>query len=129
NVILSDFSRLCPIRVTSVLSCESHPTKIRLLVKASSPSVLWTKKVFLVETSFLPEPDGNSLSLLHDELLENGGEWARLATNPFPSARVATCRTVLILRTRTSARIAGPDHHERPAIVRKRCWSAFHWDS
>jgi hypothetical protein len=38
NVVLSDFSRLCAIRVTSVLSCESHPTKIKLLVKASSPS-------------------------------------------------------------------------------------------
>ena len=28
-------------------------------------------------------------------LLENGGEWIRLATNPSPPPRVATCRTVL----------------------------------
>src|SRR5215475_4872085 len=28
-------------------------------------------------------------------LLENGGEWTRLTTNPSPPPRVATCRTVL----------------------------------
>src|SRR5215470_14881392 len=36
------------------------------------------------------------LLIAQPPLLENGGEWTRLATNPSPPLRVATCRTVLI---------------------------------
>jgi len=36
------------------------------------------------------------LLMAQPPLLENGGEWTRLATNPSPTPRVATCGTVLI---------------------------------
>src|SRR5215831_17882528 len=50
----------------------------------------------LLTTPSAPLRNEIFLLMAQPPLLENGGEWARLATNPSPSPRVATCRTVLI---------------------------------
>src|SRR5262249_35252360 len=50
----------------------------------------------LLTTPSAPLKERDPLLMSQPPLLENGGEWTRLATNPSPPPRVATCRTVLI---------------------------------
>src|SRR5262245_27445334 len=75
NVVLSDFSRLWAIRVTRVLSCESHPTNIKLLFKASSPSwVIGLRMISWSKLSFYQTRTGTRFVFLHDELLGEEGK-------------------------------------------------------
>ena len=82
-------------KVPFLIGADGVVSKFQQKIRCASRISIRRLRDLLLTTPSAPLRNGIFLLRAQPPLLENGGEWTRLATNPSPPPRVATCRTVL----------------------------------